>query len=428
MAKDWINLAVVGCGRIYNDGHRNAFIHPATHHIAVIGLCDLQEKLAKDQFKWLKKGYEKNLKAAKKAKNAADQERIKFALDNLKIYTSYDKMLDQLEGTLEIVDNCTPGMGHIPLSVQAMEHGCHAMAEKPPGLNWMDVKQAVEAEKKTGKHFQLNEHVCFDRPIMKAREVIAAGKIGKVEHIRVEFGHNGPYVPHQFSPNGLPHFIDPLMSGGGCLQDLAPHGISHAFWPVGPGAKVVSCQTKKIERRKNPRVMSGKSFTSPVDDWAEASLEIYDPRTNSKFVMDVTTSWCGGFSFPFDIESDKGTLSIMGNRQSKEKEPILMSEEDDAEIYFGTVHDQWEPSECHIREIQIFCDNLLHGKGTEVDATYALRLQELISIQFFSKLMKKRVTLEEMDAWGNEILKKHAKYQDGVNEIALTLTKTVDLL
>jgi predicted dehydrogenase len=428
MAKKWINVAIVGCGNIYNDGHRKAFVHPATNHMAVVGFCDIREKLANNQLKWMKGQYKGLLKKAKKAKDADSIDRIQFAMDHMKVYTSFDKMLDALEGNCDLIDNCTPGRLHIPLSVQAMEHGYHAMAEKPPGLNWWDVKRVVNAEKTTGKHFQLMEHVCFDRPIMKMREAIISGQVGNIQHIRVEFGHGGPYVPYHFGESGLPHFIDPLWSGGGTLQDLAPHGLSHAFWPVGPGSKVINCFTKKLERRKNPRVMSMKSFTSPVDDWAEASLELYDPRTKSNYKMDVTTSWCGGFSFPFDIETDKGTISIMGNPDTKRKEPLLINDEDDSEEFLGSVEDRWEDNECHIREIQIFADNLLRGKGSDVDGEYALHLQEIISMHYFSKMRKKQVTLEEMEQWGDEIVKSTSKPQDGIDKIALEFAKTVDLL
>ena len=426
MANKWVNVAVVGTGRIYQDAHRHGYASRYSTNNVVVGLCDLDEKRGKEELKWLKKEYERRLKKAEK-KEPEDAERIKFGLQYLDFYTDYDKMLDKLEGTLEFVDNCTEGRGHVPLAVKAMEHGYHAMSEKPPALNWWDAKRLVEAEKKTGKFFALAENVCYERSSLKAREVVTGGKIGTIEEIALQFGHGGPYVPYVLGPTGLPHFIDPIMSGGGTLQDLAPHGISRALWPLGPNVRVVACETRKVERRKNPREMSGKKFTSPVDDWVEAKLEMHDPRTNSNFFMDVTTSWCGGFSFPFTITTDKGDFTIAKNPKGKTYDPVLYPE-DGEPTFFPVDDDPWEPHESHIREIQMFCDNILKNQPAITPATYALHLQEVLSIQYLSKLKKKRVTLEEMEQFGQEIAKNYSDYQQQVNNISLELIKSVDLL
>lgn len=255
------------------------------------------------------------------------------------------------------------------------------------------------------------------------------GKIGKVGELTVAFGHGGPYIPYTIGETGLPHFIDPVLSGGGCLQDLAPHGISKAFWPVGPGSRVISCETTVLERRKNPRIMSEKPFESPVDDWAEAELILHDPRTNSEYTMNVVTSWCGSPSaFPFGIEGEKGTLSIAQNPDSKKYEPVLYPDDpEEDQVYFEVEDDPWEPFRGHIREIQIFADHILHDKPSSTPASYALALQECLSIQYFSKLQGKEVTVEEMNEWGKEIMENHDDEQLAIETISLELVKAVDL-
>jgi hypothetical protein len=208
------------------------------------------------------------------------------------------------------------------------------------------------------------------------------------------------------------------------LQDLAPHGISRAFWPVGTGAKVVACTTKTLERRQSPRIMSGKPFDNKLDDYAEAELEMWDPRKKKPFIMNVTTSWCGSFAFPFSIEGEKGTMSIGQDPKRKAYSPVIFS--DDGDKYFPLDEDNWDPFEGYPREIQIYSDNLLHGKPSNTPAEYALRLQECLSIQYFSKLMKKKATIDEMEGWAAGIAAKHASYQDGIDEIAKALTGAVD--
>jgi predicted dehydrogenase len=65
MDKNWINVAVVGCGKIFNDAHRVGYVNPASTNNIVIAVCDLQEELATGQVKWLKAEYEKLLAKAK---------------------------------------------------------------------------------------------------------------------------------------------------------------------------------------------------------------------------------------------------------------------------------------------------------------------------------------------------------------------------
>ncbi len=425
MGKDWINVATVGCGRIYNDAHRNAYVNAASTNMVTIGLCDIRKDLVDDQLKWLKKSYEKLLKKAKMKDQDTQVEKIKFALDRLAGYADYAKMLDALEGELDLVDNCTPGRTHVPLCVQAMDHGYHAMGEKPPGLNWWDVKRLVDAEKRTGKCYQLNENVCYERAVQKMRDVIASDGLGKITDVEIHFGHGGPYVPYLFSERGLPHFIDPLWSGGGCLQDLAPHGISRALWPIGQECKVETCATKILERRQNPRVMSGKEFTSPVDDWAEATLVIHDPRTSTSFTMEVVTSWCGGFPFPFAIEGEKGALGIAKNPDSPTYDPVVFG--DDGDVFYPTEKDEWDLHDSYSREVQLYCNNLLHGKPSNTPASYALRLQEILSIHYFSKLMKRKVTVQEMEDWGTSIAARHENAQGAIDAIAVEFSKSIDL-
>jgi len=266
--------------------------------------------------------------------------------------------------------------------------------------------------------------VCYERPVQAMRRVIADGELGSIVEIEIHFGHGGPYVPNFFGESGLPHFIDPLWAGGGCLQDLAPHGISRAFWPVGPGARVVSCETKVLERRISPRMMSGQPFDNKLDDWAEAKLEMMDPRTGKLFDMKVTTSWCQSFPFPFSIEGDRGIMSI--GQDKGVYCPTIMADEGDR--FFPIEKDQWEPHEGYAREIQIYCDNLLHDKPSNTPAEYALRLEECLSIQYYSKLTGAKVTLDEMEQWGEEIAAKHGDDQETIDEIALTLTSAVDQL
>jgi predicted dehydrogenase len=169
--------------------------------------------------------------------------------------------------------------------------------------------------------------------------------------------------------------------------------------------------------------MSNKPFDSKLDDWAEAELEFFDPRTNSNFKGSIKTSWCGGFPFPFSIEGENGTMDV--SKHLFNYEPCIHTN-DDKELWFDFIKDQWEPHNQYHREVQTFCDKILHNQQSDTSAEYALRLQEVISMHYFSKLMGRTVKVEEMEKWANEVAAKAGDEQKAIEEIALKLCGAVE--
>lgn len=417
MVKDWLNTAIVGCGRQYFDGHEN--IYKTGKPFAVVAFCDYSEERAKKAMLTIKKSIE-----------GIKEEWAETALQHMKVFTSFDKMLDEMEGVIEFIDNVTHGEQHIPLAIKSLERNIHMQVEKPPALNWLETKKLVEAQKKSKAHFQLAEHVCFERETLAMKNAIEKGMLGDIKHIEINFGHGGPYWPYIVSEKtGLPFFIDFELGGGGVLQDLGPHGISKAYWPLGSSIKNLKCKTILIERRKADRKMSGIPVDSPAEDFAVAELTCLDSKSGKEFTMKCTNSWCGQPEGPkFVIEGENGTLINSRRRIIKLEAPAIKN--NDGKIKFLKISkDKYHPFNKKIRETTMFADNLLQGKGSICDAEYANRLQEIISLHYFSKLKGREVTLEEMDKWGEEILSKHHDdWRKASNEICKEFSRTVTLL
>ena len=174
--------------------------------------------------------------------------------------------------------------------------------------------------------------------------------------------------------------------------------------------------------------MSRKDFESPVDDYAIATITMYDSKSDSHYNIEMTNSWCGGIKNTFQIHAEKGEISMGYVFYKKEKGAIFKANGKRFSKYYGYEKDAFERRAHHTRELQFFAHNILQGKPSEVDASYALLLQEMISIQYFAKLMNKEVTVDEMDVWGNEIMSKYTNSQEGILQISKELIKSVDLL
>jgi predicted dehydrogenase len=419
MAKNWLNTAIVGIGKIFFDGHEK--IYKQGKYVIPVAYVDWDEARATQAMNVMKAHYQKLHQKTK-----ADWAEV--ALQNLKVYTSVDKMLDEMEGKVDLIDCCTHTREHIPIALKALARNVNVQAEKPPALNFLETKMLVEAEKKSKAHYQLAEHVCFEKSTIAMRKMIAEGYIGDLSYVEINFGHNGPYWPYVVSDQGIPHFIDPLLGGGGVLQDLAPHGISRAYWPLGDDIKVLTCNTKLIERRRTDRTMSGKPVDCKVDDYAIAEFTAKNEKTGKIFSMKATNSWCGhpGGEQAI-IKGEKGT--VVSARSRIIKRPIVAVKfNDGGQKEAPRIKDNYHSYDAKIRETQMFADLIMQGKKSPCDSVYAHKLQTIMSLHYFGKMKGREVTTEEMYAWGDELLKKNNNdFRKAIDFICLEFAKTVDL-
>lgn len=156
MKIDKVKVGIVGLGMVCYS-HIDAYeAHPDAEVTAV---CDLNET---------------------QAKAVAEKYGIK------KYYTDYEEMLKDPE--INTVDITTPTFMHSAMAIQAAEAGKNISCEKPFCLTLEEGKAACEAAKKNGVTLMTGESYVFMSSIMKARQLIDAGEIGKPTQIRERFG------------------------------------------------------------------------------------------------------------------------------------------------------------------------------------------------------------------------------------------------
>lgn len=417
MAKDWLNTAIVGTGRQYFDGHEA--IYKQGKPFAPIAIVDWDEDRAQQAKKTLVK-----------ILNSVEEEWAQNSLNELKVYTSYDKMLEEKADVLDFIDIITHTAQHIPLAIKALDHNIHVQIEKPPGLNFIETRELVKTAEKSKAFFQLAEHVCFERRTLTMKKSMEENRIGVPTYLEVNFGHNGPYWPYTISEKtGLPFFIDPELGGGGCLQDLGPHGISQGLWLLPDSIKIEKCETKILERRRTNRKMSGKTVDNPVDDFALAIFTGQDTKSKTDFSMKATTSWCGHpGGEQVILRGTDGTLKIGRTRILKRRLPMIFAENGKRKK-LKILRDNYHKWHSKIRETTMFADNILSNKPSICGAKYTHKLQEVISLHYFSKMQNKEVSKNEMYEWGDSILDDcNGNWEEAARKIALNFAESVDLL
>lgn len=156
MESNKVKAGLVGLGLV-SDSHIKAF--QSHDNAEVIAVCDLDEAHAKE---------------------VCAQYGIK------KYYTDYNEMLKDEE--INLVDICTPTFTHVNMTIAAAEAKKNILCEKPFCMTLEEGQKACEAAKKNNVTLTVEESYRFMTAIIKAKELIDAGEIGKPTQIRQRFG------------------------------------------------------------------------------------------------------------------------------------------------------------------------------------------------------------------------------------------------
>jgi UDP-N-acetylglucosamine 3-dehydrogenase len=140
---------------------------------------------------------------------------------------------------VEAVDVCTPNRLHAEITVAAAKAGKHVLVEKPIALALEEADAMVAAAAEAGVVLA-TAHVGRYLPAVRAAaRAVAAGRIGRVHTVEVQYAHGGPRT---WAPSA-DWFLDPVQSGGGALIDLGVHGMDTLRAVSGQEIVEVSCRT-----------------------------------------------------------------------------------------------------------------------------------------------------------------------------------------
>jgi predicted dehydrogenase len=142
-------------------------------------------------------------------------------------YTDLDKLIARDDIDLYII--ALPNEAHLPVSLELSKAKKNQVCTKPLGRDRREAKSMVDAARKSGAMHGYAETEVFAPSVVKAREVIEQGGIGRVLWVRSRESHGGPHSPH---------FWDVTKTGGGVMNDLACHCIEAARYFFGKEDKI----------------------------------------------------------------------------------------------------------------------------------------------------------------------------------------------
>ena len=165
---------------------------------------------------------------------------------------------------LDVVSICVPNKFHLPLTLAAIDAGCHVLCEKPMALSAAEGRQMLDAAQAAGKRLMINFSYRFSAQSRALKAQVDAGFFGDF--------YFGRSVWHR--RRGMPGFGgwfgQKALAGGGPLIDLGVHRLDLALWLMGypQPTWVMGSTYDPIARAAAAR--SGKAFD--VEDLAAAFI------------------------------------------------------------------------------------------------------------------------------------------------------------
>lgn len=123
-----------------------------------------------------------------------------------------------------------PNEEHLPVGLKLADARRNQVCTKPLGRNRDEARQLRDAAVASGAFHGYAETEVFAPAVVKARQTIESGGIGRVLWVRSRESHSGPHSPH---------FWDAGLAGGGAMLDLGCHCIEAARYFFGKEDRIL---------------------------------------------------------------------------------------------------------------------------------------------------------------------------------------------
>ena len=265
---DKLQVAIVGCGAVADKRHIPGFAR-LKKDVVIQAVCDKNEELAK--------------KIA-----------LKYNIPN--VFTSQAEMLAAEK--LDIIDICTPPQIHAPIAVEALEHGCHVLLEKPMALEARQAWELVGIAKSRELCLQVGHILRFNNALKLMRDLVAQEYLGNLYYLKLQWT--------TLMPSPLNRDI---------IFDLGPHPVDILNYLLRKWPTKVACKARAYRRKTLEELaymtmefdnhlmahielswlQPGKireatiigSERSAVVDCVEQSVRIYENGDGESFGLDV---------------------------------------------------------------------------------------------------------------------------------------------
>lgn len=199
---------------------------------------------------------------------------------------------------VDVVSVTTPNAFHAEMAIAALEAGKHVWCEKPMAVALADAERMAAAAKASGRVAVLGYNYIQNPLVRQIGDILAAGTIGTVNHVRLEMDED-----FMADPDALFYWKSEASSGYGALDDFGVHPLSLLQVLFGSVTKVFAHLSKPYADRPTKE---GKRRTVETFDIASVLFELGEGISG---VMALDRSaWGRKGRIALQIFGSKGTI------------------------------------------------------------------------------------------------------------------------
>lgn len=254
---------------------------------------------------------------------------------------------------IDLVDIVAPNYAHAEIAIDAARHGKHIFCEKPLAHDVSSALQMAKAVHQAGCIHQVGFVYRMWPAVAFAKELIDAGKIGRILHFHSRFLHDyglDPSLPMSWR-------FESRKAGAGSIGDIGSHAIDIARYLVGDIVRVFARSHTFIRKRLIPPAGITNTFrrdegeiqdlseygTVDVDDATDMLVEFEDGTMGN-----FETNWAAAGhenELSFEVSGERGAIKFSWRHANE----LLVQFTDDPEnlngfrtVIIGPMHPEAE--------------------------------------------------------------------------------------
>ena len=200
--------------------------------------------------------------------------------------------------SIDAIDICTPNIYHYETAKKAILAGKHVYCEKPLAVTY---EQAKELSRLAKVH-RVKCHVVFNNrflsPILKAKELIDRGELGRILSFSCEYHHSSA-----LDVNKTGWKQDRSICGGGVLFDLGSHAVDLIYHLCGKFKTVYGKGQIAFPKRKG---VNGRNWRTNADEAFYMLATLKNGAVGNITVSKITTG--SNDDLTLEIHGEQGSI------------------------------------------------------------------------------------------------------------------------
>lgn len=170
---------------------------------------------------------------------------------------------------IDAIDCCTPNYLHKEVLIAAMRAGKQVCCDKPLAMNLAEAQEIVAVAQEMGVQHQMVFNYRFVPALMRAKQLVEEGLLGRVFSFRAAYLHAGYIDPAR----PMSWRLDLSKGGGGALFDLGAHVLDLVRFLLGEYDSILARTETFIKERPLPD-RPDQRMAVEVDDLALMTVQM----------------------------------------------------------------------------------------------------------------------------------------------------------